>query len=83
MIRTALSEGQSVGDVRADLDLKHAASLVESAVFKTLVIWLMEGGSFDEVRDEMSGKLDILFEGVAPHAEESKKRTSRRRKVRG
>ncbi len=79
MISSVLSEGQSAGDVRADLNLKHGASLVESAVFKTLVIWLIEGGSFDEVRDEMSGKLDILFAGVAPHAEESKKRTARRR----
>jgi AcrR family transcriptional regulator len=81
MIRTVLSGGIEAGDVRSDLNLDHGASLVEAAVFKTLVIWLMENGPFEEVRDEMSGKLDIIFEGVAPRATQAKKNTSRRRQV--
>ena len=48
MIRTVLSDGQASGDVRVDLNLEHGASLVEAAVFKTLVIWLMEGGPLEE-----------------------------------
>ncbi len=83
MIRTVLSDGAADGDVRVDLNLDHGASLVEAAVFKTLVIWLMEGGPFEEVRAEMSGKLDIIFEGAAPRPIQTKSRTSRRRKVSG
>ena len=66
MTRTVLSQGQNSGDVRTDLNADHAAALVESALFKTLVIWLMEGGSLEDLHDEMSAKLDIIFEGVSP-----------------
>jgi AcrR family transcriptional regulator len=66
MIRAVLCQGQNAGDVRVDLQPEHAAALVESAVFKTLVIWLMEGGSEEDLRSEMSAKLDIIFEGVSP-----------------
>jgi AcrR family transcriptional regulator len=81
MIRGVLGQGQGAGEVRADLNLEHGASLVESAVFKTLVFWLMVGGSLDDVRSEMSAKLDIVFDGMAPRSKSAKKPTSRRRKV--
>lgn len=66
MTRAVIEQGQRDGDIRADLNLDHAASLLESAVFKTLVLWLMRSGALDELRDEISGKLDILFAGMAP-----------------
>jgi len=68
MTRTVLRQGQDAGDVRTDLDPEHAAALVESAVFKTLVIWLMEGGSIEDLHAEMSAKLDIIFDGVSPRS---------------
>jgi TetR/AcrR family transcriptional regulator, cholesterol catabolism regulator len=83
MIRAVLDQGQAAAEVRVDLDMEHGASLVESAVFKTLVVWLMEGGSLDDVRAEMSGKLDIVFGGIAPRTKNKKSRTSSRKKVRG
>jgi len=66
MIGVVLRQGQDAGDVRADVNATHAAALVESALFKTLVVWLMEGGTLDELRNEMSAKLDIVFNGIAP-----------------
>ncbi len=81
MVRTILRQGKVAGEVRADLNLEHGASLVESAVFKTLVFWLMVGGSLGDVRSEMSAKLDIIFEGIAPRAKPARKTTSRRRKL--
>ncbi len=66
MIQAVLKEGQSIGDVRVELNPAHAAALVESAGFKTLVIWLMEGGSLEDLRGEMSAKLDIIFDGISP-----------------
>ena len=83
MIRVVLDQGQAAAEVRVDLDMEHGASLVESAVFKTLVVWLMEGGSLDDVRAEMSGKLDIVFGGIAPRTKNKESRTSSRKKVRG
>jgi AcrR family transcriptional regulator len=65
MLRAVLRAGQEVGDVRSDLNPQHAAALVESAGFKSLVIWLMEGGSLEDLRAEMSAKLDIIFDGLA------------------
>jgi len=83
MIRAVLTQGQAAAEVRVDLNLEHGASLVESVVFKTLAVWMMEGGSLDEVRAEMSGKLDIVFGGIAPRSKNNKSRTSRSKKVLG
>jgi AcrR family transcriptional regulator len=81
MIRAVLGLGQATGEVCDDLNLDHGASLVESAVFKTLVFWLMVGGSLDDVRSEMSAKLDIVFNGLSPRCEAAEKLASSRRKV--
>jgi AcrR family transcriptional regulator len=83
MTRTVIGQGQEEGDIRADIDPEHAATLVESALFKTLVIWLMEGGSIEDLHAEMSAKLDIIFDGMAPRTNVAKTSTSRRKKVRG
>jgi AcrR family transcriptional regulator len=83
LISTVLRQGQSNGDIRPDLKPEHAAALVESAVFKTLVIWLMEGESLDDLRGEISAKLDIVFQGMAPHNIDGSQRTPRSAKVRG
>jgi AcrR family transcriptional regulator len=82
MIRTVIRRGQDTGDVRADLDPKHAAALVESAVFKTIVIWLMEGGSLEDLHEEMSAKLDIIFDGVSPRTNNCAPASKRSKRVR-
>ncbi|UCC47390.1 MAG: TetR/AcrR family transcriptional regulator [Gemmatimonadota bacterium] len=63
--RSVLRQGQLSGEIRPDVEPEHAATLIESAFFRTLVHWLQEGGSVDGLHDEISGKLDIIFEGVA------------------
>ncbi len=83
MTRTAIGQGQEEGDIRVDINPEHAATLVESALFKTLVIWLIEGGSIEGLQAEMSAKLDIIFEGVAPRGNAAETSTSRRKKVHG
>lgn len=80
MIGIVLRQGQEAGDVRADLQPEHAAALVESAGFKTLVIWLMEGGSENDLRSEMSAKLDIIFAGIAPRTTTTNSNSSRKRR---
>jgi AcrR family transcriptional regulator len=63
--RCVLRQGQLSGEIRPDVEPEHAATLIESAFYRTLVHWLQEGGSVDGLHDEISGKLDIIFEGVA------------------
>jgi AcrR family transcriptional regulator len=82
LISTVLRQGQSIGDVRSDLKPEHAAALVESAVFKTLIIWLMDGESLEDLRGEISAKLDIVFQGMAPREKDGKQRTRRKAKLR-
>ena len=83
MTRTMIGQGQDSGEIRTNIDTEHAATLVEAALFKTLVIWLMEGGSIEELHAEMSAKLDIIFDGMAPRTNVAKTSTSRRNKARG
>lgn len=83
MTRTVIGQGQEAGEIRADIAPEHAATLVEAALFKTLVIWLMEGDSIEGLHREMSAKLDIIFNGMAPRTNMAKTSTSRRNKARG
>lgn len=63
--RTVLRSGQRAGEIRADVNVEYAAVLIESAFFRTLARWLRDGGPIDALRDEISAKLDIIFDGVA------------------
>jgi len=63
--RSVLHQGQVAGEIRADVEPDYAATLIESSFFRTLVHWLKDGGSVDEVHGEIEAKLDIIFKGVA------------------
>lgn len=63
-----LQKGQSTGEVRSDVDPLHVTTLMEAAFHRTLVRWLREPGSVDELHRAISAKLDIIFEGVAPRS---------------
>ena len=64
-----LERGQSTGEVRSDVEPHHASTLMEAAFHRTLVRWLRKPGSVDDLHGEISAKLDIIFDGVAPRHE--------------
>jgi len=77
-----LRKGQATGEVRTDLEPHHATTLMEAAFHRTLVRWLREPGSIDELHDEISGKLDIIFAGVSPRSTTGGTATKRGKRVR-
>ena len=56
MIRAVLTQGQAAAEVRVDLNLEHGASLVESVVFKTLAVWMMEEFPVPDCHQIMTNK---------------------------
>jgi AcrR family transcriptional regulator len=60
-----LEKGQKNGEVRPDFEPHHATTLMEAAFHRTLVRWLREPGSVEELHNEISAKLDIIFDGVS------------------
>jgi AcrR family transcriptional regulator len=65
MTRTLIRQGQEAGEVRADVRVEYAASLIESAFHRTLAHWLAAGGSRASLHREFADKLDIVFRGIA------------------
>jgi len=65
-IRTVLNDGMASGDIRDDLQIEHAATLMEAAFHRTLILWLRTGGSTASLHREISSKLDIIFTGLVP-----------------
>lgn len=65
-IRTVLNDGRASGDIRDDLETEHAATLMEWTIHRTLIFWLRGGGSTESLHQEISAKLDILFDGLVP-----------------
>lgn len=63
--RTVLHEGQASGEIRKNLETEFAANLIESAFHRTLMIWLREQGSVEDLHAEIAAKLDIIFQGIA------------------
>jgi hypothetical protein len=72
-----LEKGRKNGEVRPDLESYHAAALLEAAFHRTLVRWLRQPGTATTLHDEISAKLDIIFDGLAPRAD-----TNNTRKIR-
>jgi hypothetical protein len=64
LTRGILRQGQSRGELRRDVNLEHAASLIESGFFRTLARWLMAGGSHHALYQEIAAKLDIVLNGL-------------------
>jgi len=77
-----LRKGQTTGEVRSDLEPHHATTLMEAAFHRTLVRWLREPGTVDELQGEISAKLDIIFDGVAPRSGTGKTRSNSNRRAR-
>lgn len=65
LTREVLRQGQAAGELRTDVDLEHAATLIESAFFRTLSHWVLRAGSAQTLYAELSAKLDIVFHGIA------------------
>lgn len=80
--RSVLRQGQASGEVREDLETEYAANLIESAFHRTLVLWLRDGGSAESLHKEITAKLDIIFNGVAPRILANSSRYSRAQKQR-
>jgi AcrR family transcriptional regulator len=82
MTRSVLHQGQQRGEVRENLETEYAANMIESAFHRTLMQWLREQGSAEDLHAEISAKLDIIFQGVAPReAAADRSRARRRRKA--
>jgi hypothetical protein len=65
MTREVIRRGQEAGEIRADVRVEDAASLIESAFHRTLAHWLAAGGSRASLHRSFAGKLDIVFAGIA------------------
>ena len=65
LTRTLLHRGQAAGEIRSDVDIEPAASLIESAFHRTLAHWLATGGSRASLHREFATKLDMVFSGIA------------------
>ncbi len=84
-IRTALADGVTSGDIREDLKVEHAATLMEGAFHRSVILWLRRGGPTTSLHREISSKLDIIFNGLVPHtgAKRPGPGTARRTRPRG
>jgi len=84
-IRTALKDGMASGDLRDDLKAEHAATLMEGAFHRSLILWLRTAGPTASLHREISSKLDIIFNGLIPRtgAKRPGSGTARRTRPRG
>ena len=74
LTRTILRDGQTNGELRPEVNVEHAASLIESGFFRTLAHWLVAGGVRRPLHQEIAAKLDIILNGL-----NCRKRTGARR----
>ena len=77
MTRTVLNDGQASDEVRGDVEIEHAATLLESAMHRTLALWLIVGGTADDLHEQISAKLDIIFYGLAAKSAAKARGTNR------
>lgn len=77
--RSLLRQGQAAGEIRADVQVEHVASLIESAFHRTLAHWLAAGGTRASLHREFTAKLDIVFTGIAGPGKGRSAGTRRRR----
>jgi AcrR family transcriptional regulator len=78
-----LEKGQKNGELRTELEPHHGAALLEAAFHRTLVRWLREPGPVETLHDQISAKLDIIFDGMKPRnvADTTPPRKSGRRRT--
>ncbi len=66
MTGEVIRRGMERGEVLETVEAEHAASLIASATFHTLVRGLVEGGSARDIEESLSKKMDIILAGIAP-----------------
>jgi AcrR family transcriptional regulator len=64
LTRTILCDGQARGELRCEVALEDATSLIESAFFRTLARWLVRGGGRRLLHQEIAARLDIVLNGL-------------------
>jgi len=66
LAREIIRLGKGNAEIRAAVDEDHAAALITGVAFHTLVRWLVEGRSAEEMKAALAAKLDIIFTGIVP-----------------
>ena len=58
-----LDEGVKIGEVKSNIDVKKASEIITGVYLHSLIMWL---NSDDKISfsNEISGKIDMLFEGI-------------------
>jgi AcrR family transcriptional regulator len=64
LTRAILRLGQAHGELRREVCVEHAASLIESGFFCTLARWLLAEDTRPALHQEMAAKLDIVLNGL-------------------
>lgn len=64
LTRAILRDGQAKGELRPEVEMDYAASLIESGFFRTLARWLVAGGARQPLHQEIAAKLDIVLNGL-------------------
>ncbi len=64
LTRGILRDGQAQGELRREVNVEHATSLIESGFFRTLARWLLAGGARRSLHQEIAAKLDIVLNGL-------------------
>jgi len=71
LTRAILRDGQANGELRPEVKVDYAASLIESGFFRTLARWLVAGGARRSLHQEIAAKLDIVLNGLTSRAPRS------------
>ena len=66
MTREVVRRAMEAQEIRGEVEIDQAASLIAATTFHTLVRGLVQAGSAPEIKQAMEGKLDIIFTGLAP-----------------
>ncbi len=64
LTRSILRQGQARHELRREVSVDHAASLIESGFFSALARWLLAGDTRQALHQEMTAKLDIVLNGL-------------------
>jgi AcrR family transcriptional regulator len=64
LTRAILRLGQAHGELRREVSVEHAASLIESGFLCTLARWLLAEDTRRALHQEMAAELDIVLNGL-------------------
>ncbi|MCG7850745.1 MAG: TetR/AcrR family transcriptional regulator [ANME-2 cluster archaeon] len=63
IICVLLEEGAKNGDIKSNIDVKKAAEIISGVHFHSLIVWLKSESDIS-FSDDISVKIDMLFEGI-------------------